>query len=398
MPSGRYLFGRIQNDGAKFPNSNVRPGEAMTEICKDTLVRNLVGQAVLAPSGGNAQPWKWVASEDRIDLYLDPDRSSQLDFKWSGSFTALGCATENLILAAHKTQREIGLETFPAGPQHTHVATFRLLHPGDSIAEPHWHDDLHDQIALRHTNRKCGVRQILPSTVVENLTAAARSIHSVDIHWLIAESDLVLVGELIGITDRLRLLSPTFHRELFSELRWAKEEAAIDGAGIEVDTLELSPADRAGLEIVSDPSVLELVRAWGGGRKLEEPAHRLIAGCSAVGLISTSESRPLDFFNGGRAFQRLWLMATKLGIWIQPVTVLPYLLARVKRGAGEGLDQQTAKELRGLLPKWEQLFANRPGSGEVMLFRLGVGTDTEKRSLRRPLDHVLSARAAASLG
>src|SRR5262249_43210009 len=134
MPSGRYLTGRIRNAGGRLPSSSVRPEEATTTICDDTLIRNLVRQAILAPSGGNAQPWKWVGNEDRIELYLDPDRSSELDFEWSGSFTALGCATENLILAAHNVHREISLETFPAGPEGTHVATFRLLNSADSIA------------------------------------------------------------------------------------------------------------------------------------------------------------------------------------------------------------------------------------------------------------------------
>ena len=396
MPSGRYLIGRIQNEGAKFPNPSVRSEETTTQICEDILLRDLVGQAVLAPSGGNAQPWKWVAGEDRIDLFLDPHRSSELDFQWSGSYTALGCATENLIMAAHHAQREIRLETFPAGPQALHVARFRLLAAGDSEAEPHWRDDLYDQIALRRTNRKRGTRQAIPFGIIEDLTSAARSIPSIDIRWLTGENDLALIGELVGITDRLRLLSPTFHRELFGELRWTKEAAVADGAGIDVETLELSPSDRTGLEILLDPKVLELVRAWGGGRKLEEPAHRLIAGSSAVGLIFAPQAGALDFFNGGRAFQRLWLMATRLGICIQPITVLPYLLARLKRGRGEGLDEQMAHELCALLPRWEQLFDNRSGPAEVMLFRLGTGSDTEKRSLRRPLDQVLSARAIAS--
>src|SRR5262249_35003233 len=155
--------------------------------------------------------------------------------------------------------------------------------------------------------------------------------------WLTAESDLTGIGELIGITDRLRLLSPNLHRELFGELRWTRDEAATNGAGIDVDTLELSPSDRIGLEILSDPRVLDLVKAWGLGRKLEQPAQRLIAASSAVGLIFASGSQPVDYFNGGRAFQRLWLTATKLGVYIQPVTVLPYLLARVKRSTGNGL-------------------------------------------------------------
>jgi len=73
-------------------------------------------------------------------------------------------------------------------------------------------------------------------------------------------------------------------------------------------------------------------------------------------------------------------------------------MARLKRSRGEGLDDEMTRELARIQLRWEQLFPNPPCAGEVMLFRLGAGVETEHRSVRRPLDDVLSgSRGPTSL-
>jgi molybdopterin/thiamine biosynthesis adenylyltransferase/nitroreductase len=391
VPSGRFFVNQEQLEARDRPASGSNVTVARGPACEDLLIRELVAQAVLAPSGGNIQPWKWVASRNEIDLLLDLERVSDIDFENGVALTALGCAAENLILAAHHAGVEVRLQLFPSGEQSLHVATFCLLRSGETAGEPHWRDDLYCQIALRHTNRKIGTRHPLAPEVLTDLTTAVRSIPMVDLQWLTSPGDLARIGELIGITDRLRLLSPTTHDELYNELRWTKQETA-KGDGIDIDTLELAPLDRVGLEIMRDRQVPALVRAWGAGRKLEEPARRSIAASSAVGLVVAAKSQPSAFFTAGRAFQRLWLAATERGICVQPMTALPYFMARLKRGQGAGFDSQMVQELARLRPCWELIFHNNQDAAEAMLFRVGMGTDTDKRSLRRPLDHVLTAR------
>jgi molybdopterin/thiamine biosynthesis adenylyltransferase len=395
VPSGRF-FSSCCREAADPPAAVIKPVATPNSICGDPAIRDLVAHAVLAPSAGNAQPWTWVAGEKQIDLFLDPERSSSLDFENSGSFTALGCATENLILAAHHGGLEVQLRTFPAGPKSCHTATFRLLQAGDTKGEPHWRDDLYYQIALRHTNRRIGPRQALAPEILEDLTAAVKSIPSIDVQWLITDNDLLQIGDLVGITDRLRLLSPKAHQELFSELRWTKEDVLTTGDGIDVETLDLSPSDRVGLEIIRDRRALDRIRSWGKGGKLERWGRRSIDASSAVGLIVAPSSRPLDFFNGGRAFQRFWLEATRRALFVHPIATLPYYMARLKRSRGEGLDGEMIRELARIRPRWEQLFPNPPSAGEVMLFRLWAGVEIESRSVRRPLDDVLSATGGRS--
>jgi nitroreductase len=383
----------IISDCTSQPIPGTSPAISTPRVpCADPLIRLLVSQAVLAPSGGNSQPWKWLSGDDEVHLLLDPVRSgSFIDFESCGSYVALGCAAENFVLGAHAAGREVRLIPFSHQTLPGHVCTFQLLRSDAPEVEPHWRDELHAQIPLRHTNRKLGLRQPLPQDDLDALTNALHSIACADLQWLTDDGELAEAGELMGIADRIRMLHPQAHREMFSELRWTGDEARSSHDGIDVETLFLSSSDFAGLEICRHWPSLELVRQWGGGRSLEKAARKYMAGSSAAGLLTMPWPRPIDFFNAGRALQRLWLVATERNLAIHPMTALPYLFARLFRGGGEGFDEQAIAELRRVRPIYERLFRVTPSTAEVLLFRIGHSEVVEKGSLRRPLDDVLSA-------
>jgi molybdopterin/thiamine biosynthesis adenylyltransferase len=392
--SGRFFLDidELFAGGAAQTASVPSPAVSAPRVpCDDPVIRDLVSQAILAPSGGNAQPWKWLVDGDDVHLFLDRTRSGGFgDFECGVSYTALGCAAENFILAAHAARLEVRLLPFPDETDSGHAATLQLLRSNGGEVEPHWRDELHAQIPLRHTNRKIGVRRPLPAGDIEALAGAVRSIPSADIQWLTEEGQLDEAGEILGIADRLRILHPQAHGELFSELRWTREEAELTRDGIDVEDLCLAPSDLSGLEICRHWPSLDLVRHWRGGRNLEKMSRRWIAGSAAVGLITMPSSRPVDFFDGGRALQRLWLTATERNLAIQPMATLPYLFARLIRGSGVGFDEHTATELQSLRRVYERMFRVTPDTAEVLVFRVSFGENAGRRSHRRSIDDVLS--------
>jgi tRNA A37 threonylcarbamoyladenosine dehydratase len=63
--------------------------------------RYIVAHAVLAPSGGNVQPWTFHAAAGILDCHLDIERAASfLDFQGTASRVALGAAVENATIAA----------------------------------------------------------------------------------------------------------------------------------------------------------------------------------------------------------------------------------------------------------------------------------------------------------
>jgi hypothetical protein len=352
----------------------------------------LVEAAILAPSGGNCQPWQWVYRDGTLCVFHDRQRSaSLLDYEHRGSFVALGAACENLVLQAHAMGLEVVIRSFPLEHETRLVAAIDF--PSEQAAchrEPHLCDGLVQAIASRHTNRKRGVRKALPQGVLSQLSAAAQSIQGATCFSLEEEHELQEIGSLLGAAERLRLLHEQSHREMMSELRWSKAEAERSRSGLDLDTLELSASDLAALQVCRDWSVLSLVQQWQGGRALEKPVKRSVEVASSVGLITMPGSRPIDYFRGGRAMQRAWLTATQLNVAFQPVTSLIYLFARLVRGNGTGLPDWMIDELQELRARYCKLFAVNDRLGEILLFRLSLAEVPSARSLRRPIDEVLS--------
>ena len=105
----------------------------------------MIEQAVKAPSGHNTQPWKFRIHSDHIDILPDFSRALPVvDPDHRELFVSLGCAAENLcIAAAHKGW--LG-KVSTSSDGIIHVGLSRQ----EDIEAPHF-----EQIARRQTNRRC---------------------------------------------------------------------------------------------------------------------------------------------------------------------------------------------------------------------------------------------------
>jgi molybdopterin/thiamine biosynthesis adenylyltransferase/nitroreductase len=353
-------------------------------------IRGLVEAGSRAPSGGNSQPWRWRWQGRRLFLFLDASRSrSLLDFRSLASVAALGAAAENLVLAAHAEGLGVRLAEFPFGDDSPLVATFEFCERGDAADEPPHADSLASCIPVRVTNRRHGVRQPLPEAVYDRLVASVAGVTQAGTRWVRSAEGLDEAGRVLGAGDRLLFLDERLHREMMSEIRFDAGEGQTDGRGIPVETLELNPSDRSGLEIARSWPALSLVRAWGGGKNLEKMSQKAIAGSSAVGMLTMPGVERIDYFRGGRAFERLWLTAAELGIAIQPMTALSYLFARIHRGGDDSLDSLTRNGFSELWPAWSALFGLNGSEAEVIVFRVSSADPPTARAGRCPIDEIL---------
>ena len=351
-------------------------------------VERLVADAIMAPSGGNCQPWSWYW-DGRLHLFLDRARShSLLDYNYFAGITALGAAWENLRLSALDQGLVLREQLFPLGENSELAATFTLEPlPRKAPRNGRW-DSLYGSVGLRHTNRRLAGRQPLLAGEQDRLTAAAESAGA-EIRWLTAPDDLHRLGELLGEGDRIRFVHPEMHRQMMSELRFTGREAALTRDGISVGTLELSAADRAGLELARSWDALSLLKAWRGGGNLRKGAKKSIAAASAAALVLMPEVSALSYLRGGQAAERMWLAATELGIAFHPMTALPYLFTRLHHGGGEGLDDATINDLTELRGQYLSLFSINGQPAQVMLFRVAIADAPAERSARRPVSECL---------
>jgi Dinucleotide-utilizing enzymes involved in molybdopterin and thiamine biosynthesis family 1 len=356
----------------------------VNEVSSDE-VRFIAFHGSLAPSAGNVQPWRFEWRNQRLDAIHLPDRSwALLDFNNCASYVAFGAVAENIDLAARELGLRADIKPFPDTTLPELIFRARFQRDAAITAET----PLFEQIRLRVTNRRLGLRQ--PLTLADE-TALQEVAHrsGTELSFLTESSALDQIGEVIACCDRSILLNQQTHRELVGEIRWNPEQVLSTRDGIDIGSLHLSAADAAVMQLLTDWAPLSYLSQIKRGRGLERNSRKMIAAASAVGLLTFGGIGPLSYFNGGRAMQRVWLTATALGLAFHPMTALPYLLARLRRGKGEGLTAETQQQLTELGKSYRHLLPIPDDHAEIMLFRLAKAELPTVRSLRRSLDEIL---------
>lgn len=357
-------------------------------------INALVAAGILAPSGGNCQPWKWLYRDSRLFLFHDEQRSASfLDYENCASYAALGAASENVILKAHALGLSVQFQPFPLAQDRRLVAVFGFAALPISESEPHVCDSLVDAIAIRMTNRRLGKRQPIPPEVLATIQQAAETLPGAKLHLVCSETALAEAAEILGAVERLRLLHPDSHHDMMNEIRWSRDEAQRSRDGIDLQTMELSAVDRAAMNVCRDWKAVKLVGQWGRGKALSKLTRKAVDAASCVALITLPDSTPTSYLQGGRALERAWLIANENNVAFQPLSPITYLFARLIRGNGAGMSPLMRSELSALRQNYLNLFGIQEGLGEILLFRLAVADAPTTYALRRPIADVLVENA-----
>ena len=379
---GAELLGELQAAGLDRAVPP-RPGPDLR------ILEQIVRAGNKAPSAGNSQPWRFLYHGGRLLCLTPRDRQwTVLDFQGGATLAAHGAVAENMSIAAaargHATKvRPLPLEH----PRLSCVLTF------DASSEALPDAALEPLIRARQTNRRRvhdGLRGPGPMDAADlEAMASACAERQGAVRFLQQRPQLDRIGQLIGAGDRITLLDRTLAGELMAEIRWSSQDVQQTRDGIDVRSLELGPAERFGLQaFVFKKPLAWLLKTAGLGYKLEELSVDWIASASSVGLITVDEVGPGAYFQGGRAMQRLWLAATQRGVYVHPMTALPYLLARMEQG-GEQLSDSVKRDLSRVETGFRELFPRAAGTTEVLLFRLGRADPPTCGSLRRGVEGIL---------
>ncbi|WP_228803953.1 Rv1355c family protein [Nocardia higoensis] len=279
----------------------------------------VVAAAQRAPSGGNVQPWTMRPTEDALWIDLAPERSSTMDVAYRGSAVAIGAALHNAraAAAAYGLLGEHRLIAAAAPPSAPLTAVLRFGAGGDPLLARDYPAAL-----TRCTNRRKGNRAPIRDGVLAALDAAARTEGAL-VRAITDRGALAEAAELLGASDRVRMLTPRMHRELFSELRGPGEDVR---DGIDLRSMELDDADLAKLRIASRPDVVELLRVWSGGHGLGEATRdQLLSGSALIAVTmpcpaGRAGASLIDYARAGMAVERVWLEAGRRGLAVQPMS------------------------------------------------------------------------------
>jgi hypothetical protein len=228
----------------------------------------VVAAATRAPSIHNTQPWLFTGSEDRLEVFYDPERSLPvLDPTHRQQVISCGVAVEfaAVALRAAGLEVEVGGRVVPGCEHPDHLATVRVTGERAASAEDR---ALAAAIGARHTQRAAFEDRAVPSGLVDQLQAEAGA-YGV---WLeaVSRSDAELaVVALLNRAEEVEQGEPAYRAELEKWLR--TEPGAPDGIPVEAVPGE-DPATRPSNWLIRDVLVGQRVRARPRSRTTTPPA------------------------------------------------------------------------------------------------------------------------------
>lgn len=334
-----------------------------------------VRAAILAANPHNTQPWRFRVTAAALDLHADPARNlGAIDPFRREMFVGLGCALENLVLAARADGYRAAVRLVPDPADPTRVASVQLSE-SPRQAPTAEETGLYRAIPFRHTHRGAYRRDApVDAAQLDALAALGRDMPAVTVRWLVQPEAREAFARQAARAAEAVVADAEQSRDSARWFRNSAREVHRLRDGVTLDAQALPPALAAAAKLLPAVSQSTADRAW-----LDATRDVQLATAPAFGILAVRDrDDPVQRLTAGRAWQRMHLWATREGLAMQP---LNQLAERADRERQIGLKPEFGAALRDLLgsSEWQAL----------MPFRLGHPAGSVFPSPRRDVREVV---------
>jgi nitroreductase len=328
---------------------------------------NLVRAAVLAASAHNTQPWLFRITTNRVDLYAVTARNiGTIDSLRREMYISLGCALENLVLAADAHGLRSSVQLVPDPGDATFAARIDLA-AGAPRTSP-----LYKAIPIRHTNRAAYAARPVGAPSLSAMEALIDT-PDVGLVWLTSDSQKRAFREQTVRATEAIIADPEQAADDFVwyPRDWQALQAEKDG--VTLDASGISPVLRT-LGKLLGVSRDQSDQGW-----LSATRDSQLPTAAAFGTLATHQPGDnAQRIQAGRIWQRMHLWATSQGLAMQP---LNQVVERAEREQTAGLRPDFSTEVAAMIPE--------AGWHAVMPFRIGYPMVDALGSPRRPAEAVV---------
>lgn len=349
------------------------------------IVKQILTDAVYAPSGDNSQPWKFKIGDNFFDIFNIPDKDlSPYNFLQRGSLVAHGALLENVFIISSHLGYKANVLLFPENKNPSLIARV-ILEKTEPLYEP-----LYEFIRLRATNRKpYNKTRSIKSFEREEILSVSEKNSKEKVFLVEGGEKKDLLAKYLAINDRLLLENKSIHDAIFEQISWTVEEERKRRGGLYVKTLELVSPQEFLFKLFRNWLLVKLLNKVGLSRFIAKEGEKLYKSSSAIGCIVIPDEDPKNFILTGRLLQKVWLKVTQLGLSLQPLAGLIYLVQRVKKGENENLENYQVELVKKAYDGLKDVFSVKSGIIS-MVFRLGEGGEPSAHSSRRPPEIIKS--------
>jgi nitroreductase len=359
------------------------------------VIHDVLDAARWAPSGDNTQPWRFEIRSDTSALIHGYDTRDHCVYDLDGHASQLahGALLESIALAAtrHGLRASDALvDEHPSG----HLVYRVDLHSAESpIAE----DPLVPYLRERTVQRRA-MRRTRLTTAQRDALAQSVGGYILRLHATFPER--FRMAALNASNAKIRLTIPEAFAVHKAVIEWNAKtsEDRLPDASLGAGPFLLATMRFA----MANWDRVDFLNRFAGGTLLPRVALDFVPGVSCAShfaLIAQQEPRAIvDRVRAGRALQRLWLTATRLGLQMQP-SYTPLVFARYAR-SGRHFTRVARAEAaaRSVARSLDDLLGVEDAAKTVFLGRLGPArANTAARSLRLPLDRLIVKAAPRGL-
>ena len=340
-----------------------------------------------APSGDNSQPWRFsVPADDRIVVHGHDTRARCVyDLDGRPSQISIGALLETIAIAATR----FGLTAEAqrrASPDATPVFDV-ALHPTTGLTE--------DPLASFITERRVARRPLAtrPLRADERRSLELAIAPAFALRWFEGWRARAQIAALNFANAKVRLTLPEAFRVHCDVIEWdamTSEDRIPDAAlGASRPALRMM---RWAMNSWQRVDVLNRYFAGTLAPRLEMdlvPALACAAHCVIVARAPPSDID--DYIAAGRALQRFWLTATRLGLQFQP-GYTPLVFARYLRNDVRfTTDAAALRRARSGRERLQRVLTPDVEARAMFIGRIGAGPPARARSVRLPLERLMHA-------
>lgn len=314
----------------------------------------MIEYASKAPSSHNTQPWKFSA--EGHFLKITPDLTRALPVADSDNhelYISLGCALENLVIAASHFGYNANV-------------MYDLNGEEDSVIIHLFEDEacsknvLFDAIPHRHVNRSSYNREEIPFETMHQLIKVSEE-DGVVVKIITDARSINDIGNLTKEACMHQYSNPGFKEELMKWVRFNESEAQQTGDGLRAASI--------GLPSVSPAFGKFMFQTFVTPAKEAGKAKRLIESSSALVLFICKKNNKKNWVKLGRSFERFTLAAATYEISHAHMNM-------------PCEDVQVRKKLKQMF----ELYDEEP----LLLIRIGYADETMPASYRRPVEEIIT--------
>lgn len=349
-------------------------------------IRRILDLARWAPSGDNTQPWRFEVLGDEHILVHGFDTRDHVVYDLDGhaSQLAIGALLETLTIAASTVGYE-ALAKRRAESQDTHLLIDVRLQPV-AASTPH---PLAPCIERRVVQRRAMSTRPLTG---QALSALAESLGpDFEVVWYTGWGWRARMARFMFDNAKIRLSIPEAYPVHSSVIEWNARfsEDRIPDRAVGADTLTLKLM-RWAMASWDRVSFLNKYMLGDLAPRLQLDVIPGLFCASHFALLARNPPRSIDdYIEAGRAVQRFWLTATRLGQFIQP-EMTPVIFTRyVREGLAFTRRVKSTDMAKRLNERLRAMLEGRTPDNLVFMGRIGAGRPPWSRSLRLPLDRLL---------